>query len=531
MSTIRVNQGDNLQDALNNAQGGDILELASGASWQGDYNLPDKGDAGLTITCEADKLPEAGKRVTLEQSQAMPRIIGGTALRCLARARNYSIRGLRLGTYENYYTMGMVELGDPACTVEEDLPRDITMEHCWLQADLNCGGKRGIFLNCVNGTIRDSVVTEFWSDFQDSQAICGTNGPGPYLIENNQLTASGENIMFGGACPSIHGLIPSDITVRGNWLYKPLEWKTSLASADLVGSYQGRPRLVRRPDPARAGEFRAYFKAANVKVKNLFELKNARNVLIEKNIFENNWSSAQAGFGIQLTVRTCEAGDYAWATVSEVVFQDNLVISENGVNILGCDGARENCGEPKYAGSARDLVFRRNYIQASWCWQILSATQRVLIEDNSCDSNYGAMLAFDTMPEISVMDDLLVQRNKLKYGTGIVGSGAGPGKQALDAYWDSWQFTENAVWGVPSGDLWWVTQPEWYPAGNLYVVTEAEVTPQEEYGCDVEELKAILAHVRDGQTSSSPQPPANPLAMLTVHQSLAPGQYEVRAPA
>jgi hypothetical protein len=47
----------------------------------------------------------------------------------------------------------------------------------------------------------------------DAQAIEGWNGPGPYLIDNNHLEGSGENIMFGGADPGIVDLRPCDITI------------------------------------------------------------------------------------------------------------------------------------------------------------------------------------------------------------------------------------------------------------------------------------------------------------------------------
>ena len=59
----------------------------------------------------------------------------------------------------------------------------------------------------------------------DTQAIGGWNGPGPYLIENNYLEAAGENVMFGGADPTIPNLVPSDITLRLNHLIKPRSWQ------------------------------------------------------------------------------------------------------------------------------------------------------------------------------------------------------------------------------------------------------------------------------------------------------------------
>ena len=43
---------------------------------------------------------------------------------------------------------------------------------------------------------------------------------------------------------------------------------------------------------------------SNWSVKNLFELKNARRILIEQNLFENNWVHSQVASAILFTVRT-----------------------------------------------------------------------------------------------------------------------------------------------------------------------------------------------------------------------------------
>src|SRR5262249_35535544 len=130
-------------------------------------------------------------------------------------------------------------------------------------------------------------------------------GPGPYRIVNNYLEASGENIMFGGAAPKIAKLVPTDIEIVHNHFFKPLAWRDQW------------------------------------RIKNLFELKNARRVRIHGNIFENNWMAAQSGYGVLFTVRTCEAGDYSWAVVEDVDFSNNLLKnSENGINISGKDDIR-----------------------------------------------------------------------------------------------------------------------------------------------------------------------------------------------
>jgi hypothetical protein len=106
----------------------------------------------------------------------------------------------------------------------------------------------------------------------------GSNGPGPYLIANNYLEASGENIMFGGADPYIANLVPSDITIRQNYISKPLSWR-------------GQAWIV----------------------KNLLELKNAQRVTIDGNLIENNWAAAQPGVAIVLTPRN-QDGNSPWSS-------------------------------------------------------------------------------------------------------------------------------------------------------------------------------------------------------------------------
>ena len=144
-----------------------------------------------------------------------------------------------------------------------------------------------------------AVINSYLSDFKevgaDSQAISGWNGPGPFKIENNYLEAAGENVMFGGADPAVHGLVPSDIEIVRNHFAKPLRWKMDHPS------YEGTPWAV----------------------KNLFELKNARRVLVEGNLLEHNWPHAQNGFAILFTPRN-QDGRAPWSVVEDVTFRNNV---------------------------------------------------------------------------------------------------------------------------------------------------------------------------------------------------------------
>ncbi|MEO8338043.1 MAG: hypothetical protein ABI664_23920, partial [bacterium] len=120
------------------------------------------------------------------------------------------------------------------------------------------------------------------------QAIAGWNGPGPFKIVNNYLEGSGENIMFGGADPTINGLVPSDIEIRRNHIFKPTSWK---------GRWL---------------------------VKNLFELKNAHRVLVESNVLENNWQDGQGGSAVNLK-STNQNGACPWCGTQDVTFRNNLI--------------------------------------------------------------------------------------------------------------------------------------------------------------------------------------------------------------
>ena len=72
-------------------------------------------------------------------------------------------------------------------------------------------------------------------------------------------------------------------------------------------------------------------------VKNTFELKNAQDVLIEGNVFENIWVADQTGYPIVFTPRN-QGGRAPWAIIQRITFSNNLIRhAAGGVNILGID--------------------------------------------------------------------------------------------------------------------------------------------------------------------------------------------------
>jgi hypothetical protein len=72
-------------------------------------------------------------------------------------------------------------------------------------------------------------------------------------------------------------------------------------------------------------------------VKNIFELKNARRVLLSGNVFENSWGDAQTGFAINLKSANQE-GKAPWSVTQDVTFADNIVRhAASAISIEGRD--------------------------------------------------------------------------------------------------------------------------------------------------------------------------------------------------
>lgn len=67
----------------------------------------------------------------------------------------------------------------------------------------------------------DSDIREMHGPGQDTQAISGFSGAGPFKIASNELEGVAESVMFGGAPPAIPGLVPSGIEIRGSHFDKP----------------------------------------------------------------------------------------------------------------------------------------------------------------------------------------------------------------------------------------------------------------------------------------------------------------------
>jgi len=441
---ISVNEGDDLQTALNRANPGDIIELQAGATFTGNFNLPAKtGSDWIYIRSSAiASLPAPGTRVSPAQASLMPKIVSPNtepALTADLGAHHYRFVGIEITTtvsdpsiaLQNLILFGYDQNGDPVTSTAQ-AQHHITFDRCYIHGTATGNIVRGLALNSSSTAVVDSYVSDFHSRFVDSQAIAIWSGAGPFKFVNNYLEGAGENILFGGASPTITNLVPSDIEIRHNHFFKPLSWKVD--------------------DPSYAGIL--------WDVKNLFELKNAQRILVDGNIFENIWAAAQVGFAIQLTPRNDE-GTAPWSVVQDVTFSHNIVRrAGNGVNVLGHDN--NATAEPLRRLLIRDNVFTDLTIDIDVrLFQIVDDAADVTIDHNTAFQVGPTMLA-DDAPSTG----LTFRNNIVPETKGFVGSGTGAGLPTLNAYFPGYVYQRNVQPGANALV---------YPADNFFPATLADV--------------------------------------------------------
>jgi hypothetical protein len=426
---IVVAAGANLQAALNQAQPGQVVEVQAGATFDGNFILPVKTGTGyITVrTSTPDAQLPASTRIGPAQESLLPTLRSVNnmpALRTAAGARSWRLIGLRFiapGSGD------VISLGDGTQRDRALVPSDITLDRVIVRGDATSGQKRGIALNSAHTRILNSYIAGIRLAGQESQAIAGWNGPGPFVIENNYIEAAAIGILFGGAVPAIDQLVPSDITIRRNHIMRPVAWRG--------GTWM---------------------------VKNLLELKNARNVQIDGNLIENNWERDQSGFAILFTPRA--SGAAAWTTIEHVRFENNIVRhSGSAINVVGYDNSSPT-------RQLRDLVIRNNLFTdiTSSAWggtgvflQMGDEAADVHVEHNTVMhtghvvSVYGGT---STTPRVST--GFRFVSNVVKHNAyGIYGNAVGTGNPAIAIYLPGSVIAGNVMAGGNANV---------YPAGNVF---------------------------------------------------------------
>jgi hypothetical protein len=539
-ATIYVAEGGNLQAALDAARPGDTILLEEGAEFVGTFVLPVKtGTQWITLRTSAPDtvLPRTGTRIRPAHAPLLARLRSPSAidaaLRTAPGAHHWRIAYLEFAA--NYQGNGdIVQIGDGSSAQNslDKVPHDIVLSHLYIHGDPWFGQKRGIALNAAAVTIRDSYIADCKGVGQDTQAIGGWNGPGPYTIENNYLEAAGENVMFGGADPAIANLVADGITLRGNYLSRPMAWRNpilrtptvttasreaggslsdgtyayrivaegiargtatplvtirSTASTETVVNASGGASAIRIRWQAVSGAtgYRVYGRASGAQslswlvtttefldtgaagttaavpttqgtvwnVKNIFELKNARNVLVENNILENHWKGGQPGFAIVLTPRNSN-GACTWCVVEKVRFQYNLIRNiAAGINLLGRDS--------RPTGLTNNISFVHNVFTKMTTslganarfMQIGDGPRDVILEHNTIDGNgSGVVYVYGgTSTDPTEVYGFRMIANAARHGSyGIHGAYFAYGNDIIARYFPDAVIEANYLAGAPA---------------------------------------------------------------------------------
>ena len=306
---FNVQTSAQFQSALNAAQPGDTILLAPG-SYEGNFVAPAKNAAATAYITIRPALPDSalpgpGQRITPELAAGLPTIVnsnGTSGLLFPSGSHHWRVEDIAF-TQSTKLAESLISIWDtplPGTPISKaDEPHHIEFDQVYLHSSDSQWTKRGIAANGANITVTNSWIDNVKWEGADTQAIVSWTGSGPFLIANNYLEAAGENVMFGGG----HSLlgpdgIPSDIVIRDNTLFKPLKWWKENPSWD----------------------------GSNWTVKNLLELKMAKQVLIENNVMENSWPAGQLGYGIVMSP-TNDINLDPFATVENVTIRGNDVLN------------------------------------------------------------------------------------------------------------------------------------------------------------------------------------------------------------
>jgi len=329
-----------LQHAIDSAQYGTVLVLEAGATfehykddpnswawndWNQGYMLrykPNTNGKWIIITGSQTNLisppctrvyPDSatGNTSYPTQRQAMPKIItrqSSAAIYTADSANHYRIIGVEIGPASDttyLYCYGLVEIssGDqtPDDSLSASIPSHIIFDRCYIHGNDTSYIVRGVHLDGSYAAVINSEIADISGTWQDAQAIATWNSPGPLAVLNNYLEATTENIIIGGAAPVVYGTVPSDIVVKWNYFTKRTSWMDYPASLRSV--------------------------------KDLFETKCVRRLLLEGNVFENVWPSAWA-VSTALMIRSL-TGDPTGGQSDDSTQANNITIRNNVIRNAG----------------------------------------------------------------------------------------------------------------------------------------------------------------------------------------------------
>jgi hypothetical protein len=433
--------------ALANCAGGDVIIVTKNTTYTGPWTIPNlAGSSFVYVVSSGDTsvggtgLPSAGTSVAPADATSMAKLqvsaaASSAAIQTTTSSHHFRLVGIEVtvGPTTTDYIANLISTGNGE-TSNSQVSNQIIFDRCYVHAGTSAtlAGRRGFFLSGTNIAVIDSYVSGFFENGADSQAILGYQGNGPFKIHNNYLEGASENTMFGGTDPTIPNSVPSDITITHNYFFKPAAWL-----------------------------------GAGHNVKNLLEFKNAQRVLVEGNIFENNWPDGQSGYSLLITPRN-QSGTAPWCVTKDITIQKNKFINlGQGINILGTDNLNTSQRTTRVL-ITNNLMDVTGYGTAQGrILQILDGPHYLTITHNTifCAGTSSFLGNSDNVPKA---DHFIFRDNLVTNGTiGFSGTGTVGATTTLAAFYtDVAIFTKNVLIGGNAGQN---------PANNFFPVDNAAV--------------------------------------------------------
>lgn len=333
------------------------------------------------------------------------------------------------GTYTNQIFNGSVTVTAPdvtldACTINGTYP-----DACLLTAGHrtkvnNCtligspsGQHRGIRTDATGIRITNTTVRNIWWDI-DTQAVGGWDGTHDLIVDNCDLEASGEVVMWGGSTLSAQENVCSDILINNCRITKNPAWRS---------------------------------KPGGVTCKNLFELKCARRVTIQNCLLKGSWPDGQDGYAILLTLRQ---DPYPWGVLEDIKILNNRIEDVSSCfDILGHDDYNAKPDAPVMT----NVLIQGNEFtnvnadgQGGRCFVMLHGSKNFHVIENKITPAGYINTAFAFGPPGLLHEGLVVRGNTLPEGAyGIHGEGAPSlGKAVLDMYAPGYVWENNTITGL-----------------------------------------------------------------------------------
>lgn len=367
----------------------------------------------------------------------LPKLIGPgfnrPAIRTDAKAHHYRLIGLEIlsgpAEHSELVYLGEQRGSDGDGVDINNVPHHIIIDRCYIHGHPQYNLYRAIALNSAHTEIINSHISECHVEGFEGQGILGWNGPGPYKIINNRIEAAGINVMFGGTAAKIFNVIPSDIEIRRNHLFKPLLWR--------IGDPSRPPTETKRWT-----------------VKNLLELKVARRVVIDGNILENSWLDAQTGFAVLFALSRINS----WAVLEDVEFTNNIVRhTAFGIQLNNIEGraARITIRNNLFDDINGQRWFGNNESTAGHFLTFQNGVDGLTIDHNTVFHDGSVTSANGASTTSFVFTNNLMAHNTY----GVFGASSSSGLRALDDYFRGYSFQRNLIAGA---------NPNFYPTNNEY---------------------------------------------------------------